>query len=301
MTDSEHGDLGRWLADDPFVLNTVFLVAASSLAIALTSCLWHHIYSDPDDAHAICRISALSSSTQQPSLALPPPSPTEQTDRKSTRSKERRRRGKDPFRDLLKGGKKSKALLKAIKTAEDDEPPPSVDALSNGGVPGNDSQSSSSRSPSPEPTGDLLGLDRLAPRLGAESDDGRSLKDTTPDTTCTSPVASSGNMSDHSGSGVRARVGGVRPHSCPPGSMTAADTEVNISSASTVMEDRSSPPVSAVCAGIRTPQPRDSQTASVSGSCAKFVRARTRIRASKMDASVVPCAPLSMATSTCVC
>jgi anthranilate synthase / indole-3-glycerol phosphate synthase / phosphoribosylanthranilate isomerase len=41
-------------------------------------------------------------------------------DPKSSRSKERRRRGKDPLRELLKGGKKSKVLTKSIKLAEVD-------------------------------------------------------------------------------------------------------------------------------------------------------------------------------------
>ena len=42
-------------------------------------------------------------------------------DPKSSRSKERRRRGKDPLRDLLKGGKKFKVLTKSIKITELDD------------------------------------------------------------------------------------------------------------------------------------------------------------------------------------
>jgi anthranilate synthase / indole-3-glycerol phosphate synthase / phosphoribosylanthranilate isomerase len=41
-------------------------------------------------------------------------------DPKSPRSKERRRRGKDPLKELLKGGKKSKILSKSLKLAEVD-------------------------------------------------------------------------------------------------------------------------------------------------------------------------------------
>jgi len=43
---------------------------------------------------------------------------TDAKDPKSSRSKERRRRGKDPLKDLLKGGKKSKSLTKSIKSVE---------------------------------------------------------------------------------------------------------------------------------------------------------------------------------------
>lgn len=335
MTDSEHNDpLHRWLADDPFVLNAVFLVAASSLAIALTSCLWHHIHAvdqrHPDNAPSIFSaalspfyISAtrtLPSTTQQQSFSIPPSLAAEERDRKGTRSKERRRRGKDPFRDLLKGGKKSKALLKAIKTADHDDHPPSADTLSNSSVPGNDSASCTSRSQSPEPARDTLDL-------GAESNDGSSVKDTIPNSDAsTSTVASSGNTSDHSASDVCFHADRIRPQSCPPDSMTATDTEVNVSSASTVMGHvpevvPSSPPVSAACGDIRTPQPRDSQAVFTSGRCTKLVRARTRLRASKIAATVesspsstadsvassfpsihpiVPCPSLSIVASTCV-
>lgn len=288
MTDSEHSD--------PLVLNTVFLVAASLLAIALTSGLWHHIHSLDRTALLPFRISTVRSTpptTQQQSLSIPPSSlAVEQKDHKGTRSKERRRRGKDPFRDLVKGGKKSKALLKVIKSADHDTPPPSADIHSNASVPVNDSASSTSRSQSPEPTRDLLGLHRPAPCPGGESDDGSSVRDTIPngDMSSTSAVASTGDISDHSVSGAWPHADHTRSRSCPPDSMTATDTELNVSLASAVVGHAptvapSSPPISAACADIHTPQPCVSQAALTSGSCVRLVRARTRLRASKLDPS----------------
>jgi anthranilate synthase/indole-3-glycerol phosphate synthase/phosphoribosylanthranilate isomerase len=54
-------------------------------------------------------------------------------DPKSSRSKERRRRGKDPLKELLKGGKKSKVLTRSLKAAEADgdgvESPNSLPAI----------------------------------------------------------------------------------------------------------------------------------------------------------------------------
>ncbi|KAH0828636.1 hypothetical protein J3R83DRAFT_2980 [Lanmaoa asiatica] len=311
MSDGEHNNdsLRRWLADDLFVLNTVFLVAASSLAIALTSCLWHHIHPEPptvdqqhpDNAPSIfsAALSSLHSSvariapstTQGQSFSVPPSGPAaEQKDPKSTRSKERRRRGKDPFRDMLKGGKKSKALLKAVK--DTDRPPPSADTLSNSSAPGNDTSSSTSRSQSPEPVRDILDLDHRAPHLDADSADGSvgniaSNGDKSP----TSAIASSSDISDNSSSDACSRADAVRLHSVTPDSMSAADTQVNVSSASTVIghaseEAPSSPPISAACTDIRTPQPRNSQAAFTSESCAKLVRARTRLRMSRIDPSI---------------
>jgi hypothetical protein len=207
-----------WLHDDLLVA----LVAASALAVALSACLRRRPRQRPDAA---------------------PPVPAEEHDRKSTRSKERRRRGKDPLRDLFKGGKKSQALLKAITP---DHAPSPADTRSNSSAPPDDTPSSTSRSQSPEPAGDMR----------AETDDG-SARGMTP----------SHDASD------RGSSNDIRTQSVPTTAL-----EANITSASTIMaEEPSSPPA------CPTPQPRNSQTASTS--CAKLVRARTRLRLSRMDPS----------------
>ncbi|KAG9311385.1 hypothetical protein JVU11DRAFT_8494 [Chiua virens] len=213
--------------DDLFVFNTLLLVAASSLAIVLTSWLWHHIhpvYTSPRRPKRAHRIAAV--------------------DHKSTRSKERRRRGKDPFRELLKSGKKSKALLEVIKVADHEQP------VSNSSAPGNDSASSTSRSHSPES------------RLCTESDDGSSIVISNTNTL----AVASPEDSPCSDTVV-----------APPDSIEPTDAEVNISSASTIMTEASSPVVD-----TRTPEPRISQVAPT-GNCAELFRARTRLRMSKMD------------------
>lgn len=295
MTDS------RWLPDDPFVLNALLLVAASSLAVTLTSYLWHHIYRNNTAPY-------ISTPSQTQSASLAP----EQTDRKSTRSKERRRRGKDPFRDLFKGGKKSKALLKAIK-GDHDHSPPSTDTLSNQSV---HSASSSSRSHSPEPVEDA---DHCASRPGVESDDSSSVKDTIPN----DDPSTAEDLADHSTSSVRSHADRVRSHSCSPDSMTATDTHANISSASTVIGHPELAPSSPPVPASHVPQSRDLETTSTSAADAdKPGCARTRLRASKIDPSVqsspctvdnveisfpsiypvrvVPYPSLSIAASTCV-
>ncbi|KAG8221555.1 hypothetical protein J3R82DRAFT_1797 [Butyriboletus roseoflavus] len=309
MTDGEHTDnLRRWLADDLFVLNAVFLLTASSLAVVLTSCLWHHIHPEPveqqhpDNAPSIFsaalssfHTSALRTVPKTSQQSVPPSSPApEQKDHKSTRSKERRRRGKDPFKDLLKGGKKSKALLNAIKATDDDYTPLSADTLSTSTAPENDTASSTSRSQSPEPSGDLM----EHPRLNAESGDSGA-GNTAPDTSSTSMITSSSDVSDRGSSDACSWADAIHPHSVPPHSITSADTQVNISTASTVVEHTSedalsSPPVSTACSDICMPQARNSQAVSTTGACAKLVRARTKLRLSRME----PSAKLPLLLST---
>lgn len=292
---TDDDDARRWLIDDLIVVNTLVAVVAASLAVTLSCSLWRHVRTHPDNSHSILsaplaylHLSVAPSTTQQP---VPTPA-VEERERKSTRSKERRRRGKDPFRDLLKGGKKSKALLNAVKATDHDHDydhsPPSADTLSNSSIPNNDSASSTSRSQSPDPGSSLLDMDCLAPRLGVDSDDG-SVRSATPngDSSSASAVPLVADISDR-GSSDAAQTDSFSTHSSPPDSMTAADMEENISSASTIIADASkdtlsSPSISTACPDIRTPQPRDSQAAYTSESCAKLVRARTKLRISRMD------------------
>lgn len=270
MTDD---DLRRWLTDDPIVL----VVAATSLAIALSSCLYLTVRTATDNPLLAGLVS------QQSSLAVAVPA-DDQRDRKSTRSKERRRRGKDPFRDLLKGGKKSKALLKAIKATDYDHSPPSADTLSNSSLLQNDSASSTSRSQSPESASDRLDMDLL----GVQPDDGCA-RSTTPDGNTPSTFAA--DISDHDSLDAGCQTDDIRTHSLPPQAMTATETETDVISAPAVTghasEDApSSPPASIPCPDVRTPQPREAQAAYTGGSCAKLVRARTKLRLSRLDASV---------------
>ena len=241
------------------------LAAASALAIALSSCRWHRRRPTVDQ--------------QRPDDAPVIPA-AEQHDRKSTRSKERRRRGKDPLRDLFKGGKKSQALLKAIKTDHDIQP--SADTLSNSSAP-----SSTSRSQSPEPAGDLLHM-----RLGAETDDG-SARCITPNgnTSSASAVTSPGDISDHGSSDAFSQTDDIRAHSVPLDPTTTIDTEAEVTSVSTIVVAHASeetPSFPLVPADAPTPETRNSQAAATSGSCAKLVRARTRLRLSRMDPGVKP-------------
>ncbi|KAG6373025.1 hypothetical protein JVT61DRAFT_7080 [Boletus reticuloceps] len=297
----------RWLNDDPIVLNAALVVAATTVAITLTSCLWHHARQSLDKQHPDDPPSFLSTTLAsfRFSLARTVPATTQQSpaisspvdgqsDCKSIRSKERRRRGKDPFRDLLKGGKKSKALLKAIEVADHDHSPPSADTLSNSSAPQNDTTSSTSRSQSPEPASDLLDMDRL----GVESYDG-SATSMTPNgnMSSSSAVTSATDISDHGSSDAVLLTDSIPTHSLPIDSMTATDAEVNVSSASTIATHTSapsSPPYSTSCSDTRMPQARDSQAAYRSGSCAKLVRARTKLRLSRMDPNVIsPLLPLT--------
>ncbi|KAF8549198.1 hypothetical protein OG21DRAFT_1606556 [Imleria badia] len=270
MTDD---DVRRWLTDDPVVL----VVVATSLAIALTSYLWLNARTVPDDsrsvlsaAFATLHVAVARAVPQQQSLALAAPA-DEQQDRKSTRSKERRRRGKDPFRDLLKGGKKSNALLNAIKATDCDRSPPSADTLSNSSTPQNDSASSTSRSQSPEPVSDRLDMGMEPHDVCARS--------TTPNGNTSSTSAA--DISDRDSLDTDSQTDDIRTLSLPPDSMTATDTEADVISPS--MDAPSSPPVPP---DVLTPQPRDAQAAYTSGSCAKLVRARTKLRLSRLDPSV---------------
>lgn len=286
MTDDEH----PWLPDDLPVLNTVCLVAASAIAVALSSCIWHHLHPSANNAPSILsaalaslHISAAhtvpSATHQQQSPSSPD---TEQKDPKSTRSKERRRRGKNPFRDLFKGGKKSKAVLKAVKTADHDNTP-SADTLSNSSAPLDDTASSTSRSQSPEPPGDLLEIDC---QLGAESDGGSS-RSMIPngDTSSTSASTSVGNISDQGSSDACSQADGVRTHSVTLDSMAVTDVESDVRTIKehAFKEASSSPPAPTACGDT---QPRNSQAAPTGGSCVGLVRARTRLRLSRMDTGI---------------
>ena len=233
-----------WLPDDLLVS----LVAASALVVALSSCLRRRRRPELDQ--------------QRPDDAQPIPA-AEQHDRKSTRSKDRRRRGKDPLRDLFKGGKKSKALLKAITTTDHHT------ADNSNALP----DDTPSRSQSPELAGDM--------HLDAEADDDSS-RSMTPNGNTSSTSAVTSN-SDHSSSDTSSQTDDIRAQSVP---ITAMDTEANITSASTIVaEETPSFPLPAACGDTPTLQPRNSHGAVISGSCAKLVRARTRLRLSRMDPS----------------
>ncbi|KIJ60782.1 hypothetical protein HYDPIDRAFT_31996 [Hydnomerulius pinastri MD-312] len=191
MSDGEQEQVRRWLTDDNAVLNGVLIVAASSVALVFASlCVWrakhHHVHAEPTstkdhqehlDSSSLSNLSTAQSvlSAALTSLHIVSVTPgeygmtpagqaipsdasstldVEQKDRKGLRSKERRRRGKDPYKELLKGGKKSKTLLKTNKADDDDDADhsrsvsPFTEAESKSNTSGNDNLLSTSRSQS---------------------------------------------------------------------------------------------------------------------------------------------------------
>ncbi|OAX43412.1 hypothetical protein K503DRAFT_765861 [Rhizopogon vinicolor AM-OR11-026] len=136
MHDAEREHAHNWLlAED----NRIFLFTFSSLALAVASLLlWrakhgdnHPVNDRPDSQSAHSSQSVLTAAlstfhlaSRAPGeydmkvperLSTPESSTSANTDEKPSRSKERRRRGKVPYKELLKGGKKTKPLLNAIK------------------------------------------------------------------------------------------------------------------------------------------------------------------------------------------
>ena len=136
MNDGEREHAHNWLlAED----NRLFLFTFSSLALAVASLLiWransvdnHSVNDRPDSepAHSAQSVLTAALSTfnitsrapgecdltvsQQPSTAEP--STSASTEQKPSRSKERRRRGKVPNKELVKSGKKTMAVLIATK------------------------------------------------------------------------------------------------------------------------------------------------------------------------------------------
>ncbi|KAJ8596819.1 hypothetical protein M405DRAFT_86830 [Rhizopogon salebrosus TDB-379] len=136
MNDGEREHAHNWLlAED----NRLFLFTFSSLALAVASLLlWrakhiddHPVNGRPDSqsAHSAQSVLTAALSTfhlagrapgecdmavpQQPSAVES--STSVNSEQKHSRSKERRRRGKVPYKELLKGGKKTKVVLNATK------------------------------------------------------------------------------------------------------------------------------------------------------------------------------------------
>jgi hypothetical protein len=136
MNDGEREHAHNWLlAED----NRLFLFTFSSLALAVASLLlWraNHVHNhsvndcpDSEPAHSAQSVLTAALSTfnitsrapgecdltvpQQPSTAEP--STSASTEQKPSRSKERRRRGKIPYKELVKSGKKTMAVLIATK------------------------------------------------------------------------------------------------------------------------------------------------------------------------------------------
>ncbi|KAH7926612.1 hypothetical protein BV22DRAFT_1194281 [Leucogyrophana mollusca] len=207
MGDSEQDQVKSWLHDE----NHIILVTVSSIALAIASLIvWrtkHNLLPDQDrrrdrDGQHSFLASALHIVSLAPgeydmtrSLAskavsedpLPSGVPADQKDPKGPRSKERRRRGKDPYKELLKGGKKTKALLKVAKPGgyEGDSADshrsvsPFTEMDSKSSASYNETIPSTSRSPSPaarhSQTVDSLRIDTpTAPCIGMSSSNAQS-------------------------------------------------------------------------------------------------------------------------------
>ncbi|KAF9234199.1 hypothetical protein BU15DRAFT_79271 [Melanogaster broomeanus] len=293
----------RWLTDDTSVLNGALIVAASSVVLVFASlCVWrakhHHAHAEPTStrdhppehmdtasntstaqsvltaALSSLRIVALTPgeyiippTTSQP---LPSDSPSTpdmgQRDSKGPRSKERRRRGKDPYKDILKGGKKSKTLLKAIKTDEHDQdhsrsasPFAETDSMSKS--VGNDTKSFTSRSHSSESASRELYNSEGVALLASTESDNSSVVSTAPasHTSSTPHDVSSSNASDPNSSPDLPSPPDLGQNSIANDSITIPDVEVAVSLSSPIIihpveAGPSYPSVSAEISGLRTTQ-----------------------------------------------
>ncbi|KAF9223197.1 hypothetical protein BS17DRAFT_880821 [Gyrodon lividus] len=267
MSDGEPQEhVRRWLTDDVAVLNGVLIVAASSVALVFASlCVWrgkhYHVHTEPTtrDHRGKHLDSPTNTSTAQSMLTaalsslhiisvspgeynmppadqpMPSDSPStldvEQKDRKAPRPKERRRRGKDPYKDLFKGGKKSKSLLKATRADEHGQrhgrstsPLPEADSKSEtaGSVSASRSQSSDSASRDPPRR------DRVALPANAEADND-SVESAGSHTSPAPAVPSSSNVPN---SDFPSRSDIVGQYPVPNDQIITPDTEMNVSSSS---------------------------------------------------------------------
>ncbi|THU90404.1 hypothetical protein K435DRAFT_864342 [Dendrothele bispora CBS 962.96] len=91
-------------------------------------------------------------------LRVPVADKTQNTSLKNSRSKERRRRGKDPMKELMKGGKKAKDIARLLKNVEQNEhfpagpSSPSASTVAHSQQQSQSTVSRSKRSRSPDPS-----------------------------------------------------------------------------------------------------------------------------------------------------
>ncbi|KIJ12740.1 hypothetical protein PAXINDRAFT_101100 [Paxillus involutus ATCC 200175] len=334
----------RWLTDDISVLNGALIVAASSVALVFASlCVWrakhYHVDTEPTRDHREHLDNSSDTSTAQSVLTAalsslhivsltpgeyntPPTNQpissessskldVDQMDHKAHRSKERRRRGKDPYKDLLKGGKKSKALLKAAIANEYDHDhsrsgSPLAEADSKSKTAGSDTLLSPSRSQSSDSASRESSTPDRVPPASTESDHD-SVQNTTlgghtssfPDVTSSSNASGSDFSSD-----LPSHSDGVGQYSLSDDPITIPDTDVNVSSSSaTVISPAevcpSYPAASTGISGSRTTQSLhswevDFQVESNGMNSTKPARFRTKPRTSQVDVNDKPQASSSM-------
>ncbi|KIK96615.1 hypothetical protein PAXRUDRAFT_825760 [Paxillus rubicundulus Ve08.2h10] len=331
----------RWLTDDVSVLNGALIVAASSVALVFVSlCVWrpkhHHVDTEPTRDHldnssdtptAQSVLTAALSSLHIVSLTpgeynAPPTKPVSspssskldvhQADRKAPRSKERRRRGKDAYKDLLKGGKKSKALLKAARVNEYDHDhsrsgSPLAEADSKSKTTGSDALLSPSRSQSSDSASrESTTPDRVPPLASTESDYA-SIQNTTLAGHTFSPrgVTSSSNASGSDfSSDLPSHSDAVGQYSVSGDPIIIPDTAVNASSSSTTVISSAEVcqpylPASAGISGSRTTQSLhswevDLEVESNGMKSTRLPRLRTKPRTSQVDVNDKPQASSSM-------